>query len=99
MVRRSLYSPPDPFSVSPLVTLLPVKGKIAKLDALTSSLYARYEKVKLLQQDAPVSGQGGQKRYVAEASMLKQVLDWLSHQPESTLSQMAGQSVSSTDEE
>ncbi len=98
MVRRSLYSPPEPFSVSPLVTLLPVRGKISKLDALTSSLYARYEKVKLLQKDAPATGQGGQKRYVAEASMLKQVLDWLSLQPESTLSQTSGQSMASEEE-
>ena len=80
MVKRLQYAPADPFTVSPLITLLPVCGSIDKLESLTSSLYARFEKVKALQ--ASGQGSGGQKRHVAEATMLRLVLEWLSMQPD-----------------
>ena len=88
-MKRSLYSEPDSFSLLPLVSLLPVLGKISKLESLTSSFYARYEKVKLLQSELN-AGEGqnkslreGVRRYSAEEAMLRQVLDWLEVQPES----------------
>lgn len=79
-MKRSLYGPADPFTISPMLSLLPVQGRIGRLEALTSSLYARFEKVKSLQKDSSADGQ--QRRFVAESLMLKQVLDWLSLQPE-----------------
>jgi hypothetical protein len=82
-MKQSLFSPPDPFTLSPMITLLPVIGSIDKLEALTSSLYARYEKVQNLQKEIPAGqGPGGSRRPSAEAAMLKQVLDWLSVKPE-----------------
>lgn len=84
-MRRSPISPPDTFSLSPLLSLLPVKGKIGSLPALTNSLYARYEKVQALLHEF----EGDEdsvfiKRLNAEAQMLKQVLDWLTLSPEGT---------------
>lgn len=83
-MKRSLFSPPDPFSLSPMVTLLPVQGSIEKLEALTSSLYARYEKVQALQKELHSSQvtPNLMRRHTAEVVMLSQVLDWLSVKPE-----------------
>jgi len=84
-MKRSIYSPPDPFTLSPMVSLLPVRGKIGKLEGLTSSLYARFEKVSALQSEVGSSTKlGAAKRSNAEAAMLKQVLDWLSLKPQET---------------
>ncbi len=83
-MKRSLLSAPDPFSLSPMIVLLPVQGSIEKLEALTSSLYARYEKVQALHREI-VPGQASQgslRAHSGEANMLKQVLDWLSVKPE-----------------
>ena len=79
-MKRSIYSPPDAFSISPMISLLPVLGRIGKLETLTSSLYARFERVAALQKDDATSANS--KRYAAESAMLKAVLDWLSVQPE-----------------
>lgn len=83
-MKRSSLSPPEPFSLAPMVTLLPAQGSVQKLEALNSSLYARYEKVQALQKDSS-SAQGTPghaRRYQIEATMLKQVLDWLSLMPD-----------------
>ena len=78
MARRSLYSPPDAFSLSPLLSLLPVRGRVGGLAALTSSLYARYEKVQRLHREVGTDAdRAAYRRYAAEEAMLKQVLDWL----------------------
>jgi hypothetical protein len=87
-MKRSLYSPPEPFSLSPLLALVPTVGKVGKLEALTSSLYARYEKVTSLQRElAPISASSEEreilKKFAAEEQMLTQVLDWLAVKPES----------------
>jgi hypothetical protein len=76
MPRKSIYSPPDSFSLAPFLALLPVCGDIGKLEELTSSLYARYEKV--ANQEHAESG----RARAAEAAMLKQVLDWLEVHPD-----------------
>jgi len=82
-LKKSVYSRPDPFSLSPLLLLLPVKGKISKLEGLTSSLFARYEKVTTLQKDLENDvPEGNYRRTGAEQLMLKQVLDWLSIKPD-----------------
>ena len=82
-MKKSLSSGPDPFSMSPLLALLPVRGDVGRLEALTSSLFARYEKVSALQremQEHPET-QEAARRTAAEAAMLRHVLDWLAVKP------------------
>jgi hypothetical protein len=82
-MKRSLYSPPESFSIAPLLALLPVRGKIGKLESLTSSLFARFEKVAALRADLGAEvDRETVKRLTAEEAMLKQVLDWLAVTPE-----------------
>ncbi len=45
------------------------------MQALSSSLFARHEKVESLRGEASTKDQ--ERRYGAEATMLKQVLEWL----------------------
>jgi hypothetical protein len=82
-MKKSICSPPDPFSLAPLLALLPVKGQVGKLEALTSSLYARFEKVQGLQRELEGANEPieGTRRAAAEAAMLRQVLDWLAVKP------------------
>lgn len=75
-MKRSLYSAPEAFSLNPLLFLLPVRSQIGGLGALTSSFYARYEKVKEERQGA-TSDQELTQKLAAEEAMLRQVLDWL----------------------
>ena len=82
-MKRSLFSPPDPHSLLPLLGLLPVQGKVGKLETLTSSMYARYENVVLVQRETQDSmGEEAMRRCAAEEAMLRQVLDWLAVKPE-----------------
>ena len=82
-MKRSFYSAPEAFSLSPLLALLPVRGEIGKLEALTASLYARYEKVSgLLKEAESVLGGEIKRRLLAEQGMLKQILDWLVVKPQ-----------------
>lgn len=82
-MKKSLFAPPDPFSLAPLLMLLPVRGDIAKLEALTSSLFARYEKVVALRRDMGEDVEREvARRLGAEEAMLRQVLDWLAVNPE-----------------
>jgi len=86
-MKRLLYSPPESFSLSPLLSLLPVKGVVGELEKLTSSLYARYEKVTALKTNlgANEANEASETigRVVAEQVMLKQILEWLSVNTES----------------
>lgn len=85
-MAESLYSPPDPFTLAPLLALLPVRGRIGALDALTNSLYARYEKVKQLQEEAvKAEDRENYRRLSSEQAMLKQVLEWLQIHPEESV--------------
>lgn len=82
-MKRNLYSAPEAFSLSPLLALLPVRGDIGKLESLTASFYARYEKVSgLLKEAENVLGGEIKKRLLAEQAMLKQILDWLVVKPQ-----------------
>lgn len=77
-MRRPLCSPPEDFAISPLLVLLPSRGNPGNLAGLTSSLYARYEKVAALHRDLGESqDKQAAKRILAEEAMLKQVLEWL----------------------
>lgn len=79
IMKRPIYSPPDPFSISPFLALLPVRGSVNELERMTSSLFARYEKVLTLKKSLGESPSAEmQRRMQAEELMLKQVLDWLS---------------------
>lgn len=82
-MSRNQYSPPDSFSVTPLLTLLPRGGDIRHLNSLVSSLYARYENVSMAQKELGENEPPEvRKRLNAEQLMLKQVLDWVAAQPE-----------------
>ncbi len=78
-MKRPIFSSPDPFSISPFLALLPVKGSVNELRQMTSSLFARYEKVLIIKKNLGANAAGDlQRRMLAEEGMLKQVLDWLS---------------------
>ena len=82
-MKRALFSTPDPFSTSPFLALLPVRGKISKLEGLTSSLFARFEKVRALEKElAGEETREHARRLTAEREMLEQVLDWLMVKPQ-----------------
>jgi hypothetical protein len=80
-MKRPTYSPPDPFSMLPLLSILPSTGKLDRLEGLTSSFFARLEHV------MAISRSGGEvepevaRRLGAEEAMLRQVLDWLKVTP------------------
>lgn len=80
-MKRPIYSGPDAFSLSPLLAVLPVKGRISALESLSASLFARYEKVRELESagsdDALELAQGR----ADERNMLREVLDWLEISP------------------
>ena len=71
---------PEPFSLSPLVSVLPTVGNVSRLESLVSSLFARYETVEALREgmETPES----RTKLANEAAMLRQILDWLAVQPE-----------------
>jgi hypothetical protein len=82
-MKRSVFAAPDDFSLSPLLSLLPTKGKVGKLEALTSSLFARYEKVLNELDHVEFEDEVDKQRnkLTIEAEMLKQVLEWLEVKP------------------
>jgi len=71
--------PPDPFSLSPLLALLPSCGTVSRLEGLMPSLFARHEKVLALRDRA--NDRDLDRRLSAEEAMLRQLLDWLSVKP------------------
>jgi hypothetical protein len=75
----TIGGPPDSFSLSPLLALLPDGGSLYRLETLVSSLYARQETVEALREDAP--DRDSERRYASEAAMLRQILEWLSERP------------------
>ena len=78
-MKRPILSPPDTFSSSPLLALLPVVGVVGELEKLTSSLFARYERVRALKKSLDEDAlRESQRRIVAEEAMLRHILDWLS---------------------
>ena len=81
-MKRTFLSPADPFSALPLLSVLPVRGDAARLAVLSSSLYARYEKVQRQLRDTDRSARDADRRLTAEEGMLKQVLEWVRQLPE-----------------
>ena len=75
----TLGGPPEAFSLSPLLALLPEGGNLYRLETLVSSLYARQEKVEGLRTEAP--DRESERRYSVEAAMLRQILEWLAEKP------------------
>lgn len=77
-MKRSLFSAPEDFTMSPLLALLPVIGQVGKLEDLTASLYARHEKVVALKKSLALDGDSDPlRRLNSEASMLAHVLEYL----------------------
>ena len=82
-MKRGILTPPDAFSIVPLLTLLPVSGNISKLDSYSSALFARYDQVTAQREAAQSTGDTElELRYAAEEGMLRQLLDWLAIKPE-----------------
>jgi hypothetical protein len=83
-MKKPLYSRPEPFSLSPLLALLPALGRVGKLESLTSSFYARYERASHMKREmmAEEKNREAVRRYTAEEAMLRQVLDWLAIKPD-----------------
>lgn len=79
MAHKPLFEPSDPSSVFPLVSLLPARGTALKLRGLTSSLFARHERVRqaINELDRGEVSPEVRRRYLAEEAMLRQVLEWL----------------------
>jgi hypothetical protein len=75
----NIGGPPDSFSLSPLLSLLPEGGDLYRLETLVSAFYARQEKVEALRGDAP--DRESERRCAVEASMLRQILEWLAEKP------------------
>ncbi|MCB0336736.1 MAG: hypothetical protein KDD62_10540 [Bdellovibrionales bacterium] len=73
-MSKPLYSPPEAFSLSPLLALLEVRGDINELSLLVPSFYARYEKMQLLEASVE-AGDEMHARILAEKVMLRQVLE------------------------
>lgn len=70
---------PDPFSLSPLLSLLPSLGSVPRLEMLMSSLFARSETAEASRESAETNE--SRVRYASEAAMLRHILDWLAVQP------------------
>lgn len=81
-MKKPLYSPPDPFSMLPLLSILPSVGKIQRLESFTSSLFARYESVSNVTKGSVEINRELAQRIGAEEGMLRLVLDWLQVKPE-----------------
>lgn len=71
---------PEPFSLSPLLAVLPTLGNVSRLESLVSSLFARFESVEALREHAELPEL--RSKLTNEAAMLRQILDWLAVQPE-----------------
>lgn len=80
-MKNTTYLPPEEFATSPLLALLPASGRIAELEAIKASLYARYEKVTAIKRNLTenTTGEpsGVPSRVRAEEDMLRHVLEWL----------------------
>jgi hypothetical protein len=75
-MAKSFYNNSDPFAYHPFLMLMPVKAKLAKLETLSNSLYARLEKVQLAKSDLSTNPET-LKSMESELNMLRQVLDWV----------------------
>jgi hypothetical protein len=75
----TIGGPPEAFSLSPLLALLPEGGDLCRLETLVSSLYARQETVEALREGAP--DRESERKCAIEAAMLRQILEWLAEKP------------------
>jgi hypothetical protein len=79
-MKRTLLSAPDGLALLPSLALLAPRGSLNRLEQLTSSFYARFEKVTALSEEAAAVediDRDVARRLAAEQAMLQQVLDWL----------------------
>lgn len=74
-MKRSLFSPPNPDTLSPLVAVLPTLGVLSKLETLGPSLFARLDAInEIIELGAPPESLNFLN---SEKVMLRQVIDWL----------------------
>ncbi len=70
----------DLCSLSPVTTMLPAIGNVARLEGSVSSLFARHEVVEKSMR--AVSGDSELESLERERAMLREVLNWLSVEPD-----------------
>lgn len=70
---------PESFALSPLFSLLPSIGSVARLEGLVTALFARFESVESARESSHSTETELQLAH--EAAMLRQILDWLAVQP------------------
>lgn len=75
----SISGPPDPFSLAPLVSLLPERGELSRLTGRVPSLFARFESVERMRAEA--TERDAERSYALESAMLRNILDWLAVKP------------------
>jgi|GEM_PF-1200056 len=93
-MKRSNIDGPEPFSLSPLLAILPISGNSAKLHDLGASLFARLEKVSAMRTEEGLANERDvHRRLVAEEGMLKTLLDWLSQRDRGTQGSATGKQV------
>lgn len=80
MIQRAKFGNVDFFSASPFLAIMPVLSSVNELEHMTSSLFARYEKVTAIRKKLKNSNNTSDEYFQlrAEEKMLKSVLDWLS---------------------
>lgn len=72
----------DAFSLSPLLSLLPVEGDIRELQQYSSALFARFEQVLELRKSAEETHRIDEAQtYKVEETMLRSILEWLAIKP------------------
>jgi len=77
--KRSRFSAPDPYTLSPLFALLSEQGQLIDLEGLSSSLFARLDGLLTVKENLDRDRQREElKRVTAEEAMLRVALDWLS---------------------
>ena len=79
VMSGTIGSTPEPFALSPLLSILPEGGNLYRLETLVSALYARQETVEALRSEAP--DRESERRCALEAAMLRQILEWLAEKP------------------
>lgn len=71
----------DHFTDSPLLSILPIEGRVKDLESLATALFARHEKVKNLIEATDKVDAAYLERLSSEEGMLSQVLEWLAIKP------------------
>jgi hypothetical protein len=79
MAHKPLFEVSEIGTMHPLLSILPNFGSVSKLRALTSSLFARHQRIlQMISQLELMEGAAEtRRRYLSEEIMLRQALEWL----------------------